>query len=67
MARNKAPHWIKHTHVFDPDEYECPVCGQRFPDTFLSCPACNTHIAGISDPQDWVDEMEMLDIILGDD
>lgn len=67
MARIKKPHWIRHTHVFDPDEYECSVCGQRFHDTAPSCPACDAVMTGISDPQDWVDEMEMLDIILGDD
>lgn len=67
MARIKTPHWIKHTHVFDPDEYECSVCGQHFRDKSSSCPACGAAMNGITDPQDWIDEMEMLDIILGDD
>ena len=66
MKRNN-PHWIKHTHVFDPDDYECSVCGQHFRNMSPKCPSCGVFLMGINDPQDWVDEMEELDIILGDD
>ena len=30
MAKMREAHWIKRTHVFDPDEYECSACGRRF-------------------------------------
>ena len=32
-----------------------------------SCPAFGIKMKGMKDPQDWVEEMEMLDIMLGDD
>lgn len=66
MKRNN-PHWIKHTHVFDPDDYECSVFGQHFRNPSSKCPSCGVFLMGVDDPQDWVDEMEELDIILGDD
>ena len=67
MTRIMGAHWIKRTHVFDADEYECSACGQRFSAAALSCPACGAPMRGMEDPQDWVDEMMELDIILGDD
>ena len=30
MRRIAGPHWIKHSHLFDPDEYECSRCGAVF-------------------------------------
>jgi rRNA maturation endonuclease Nob1 len=53
--------------MFDPDEYECSACGRRFRQPASSCPVCGTTMKGTKDPQDWVEEMEMLDIMLGDD
>ena len=67
MIRIRDPHWIRHTHVFDPDEYECSACGRTFPEPAPECPACHTVMRGTEDPQDWVDEMAEMDIILGDD
>ena len=53
----------------DPDNYECPVCGKRFNDTFSTCPSCGNIIAGQSkrSQDDWVEEAEELDWMLGDD
>ena len=67
MRRINNPHWIKRTHLFDPDEYECSKCGKRFPDTHSVCPNCGVPMRGIEDNQDWVDEAEELDWLLGDD
>ena len=67
MARIMGAHWIKRTHVFDADEVECSVCGQRFSVAAASCPVCGALMLGMEDPQDWVDEMMELDIILSDD
>ena len=67
MKRMKDPHWIRHTHVFEPDEYECSACGQMSPAPAEKCPACGETMLGLEDPQDWVDEMAEMDIILGDD
>ncbi len=66
MKRNN-PHWIKRTHVFDPDEYECSVCGRRFRNSSSRCPGCGASLIWTDDPQDWVDEMMELEMILDDD
>lgn len=67
MKRMKDPHWIRHTHVFEPDDYECSACGALSPSPAPRCPACGEAMLGLEDPQDWVDEMAEMDIILGDD
>ena len=67
MTRIRGAHWIRHTHVFEADEYECSVCGRCFRDTAPSCPACGAQMRGTEDPQDWVDEMMELDMLLDDD
>lgn len=67
MKRISTPHWIRRTHLFDPDEYECSQCGQRFPRAAERCPKCGASLRGIEDNQDWVDEAEELDWLLGDD
>ena len=53
--------------LFDDPEYECSVCGKLFSNSPPSCPACGSKMTGVDDPQDWVDEAEKLDLILGDD
>ena len=30
MRRIAGPYWIKHSHLFDSDEYECSRCGAVF-------------------------------------
>lgn len=67
MRRYRRPHWIRHTHLFDADEFECSACGARLSDTSNQCPVCGANMQGMTDPQDWVDEAEELDWILGDD
>ena len=63
MRRNRRPHWIRHTHLFDPDEYECSACGYRAEKPYRICPHCGRKMKqGRYDPS-WVDEMEILDIL----
>lgn len=68
MKKNKSG-WIKHSHLFDPDDYECPVCGKRFANIHTVCPSCGSTISGLSkqNKPDWIDEAEELDWILDDD
>ena len=69
--RKNLPHWILHSHYFDGNEYECSVCGalmnQAPPRGQSRCPKCNALLYYLHDNQDWVDELEELDIILEDD
>ena len=67
MKKRKRPHWIRHTHLFDPTEYECSACGTRFSDTAPRCPVCEAILEKTVDSPDWVDEAEELDMILEDD
>ncbi len=69
MRKRKETKWIRHSHLFDADDYECPACGKRFPQMYASCPACGTVISGQagSAQDDWVEEAEELDWMLDDD
>lgn len=58
--------WIRHTHLFGADEYQCPFCGHTFRKPFPVCPDCGKRPSGIHDPQDWVDEAAEAEWILGD-
>ncbi len=67
--RSDKRQWIKHSHLFDPDDYECPVCGERFSDLRTVCPSCGNTISGLSmkNEPDWIDEAEELDWMLDDE
>lgn len=67
MGRPKYPHWIKHSHFFDPDEYECSECGKYFKQKLNDCPNCGAHLRMVDDDLGWMDELEELDMILGND
>ena len=67
MKRISEPHWIRHSHLFDPDEYECSHCHAVFTEKYPSCPNCDSSLNTEREEQDWVDEAEELDWILEDD
>ena len=67
MRRIAGPHRIKHSHLFDPDEYECSRCGAVFKKKYPACPNCGTSLGSEKEEQDWVDEAEELSWILDDD
>mgnify|MGYP002624712797 CR=1 FL=1 len=61
------PHWIKHSHLLSPDEYECSACGGVFRRKSRTCPKCGAVLIRVADRHEWIDEAAMLDEILGDD
>ena len=67
MRRIREPHWIKHSHLFDSDEYECSRCGALFRKKPAVCPNCGIHPSLEKEEQDWVDEAEEISWILDDD
>ena len=67
MRRIVEPHWIKHSHLFDPDEYECSRCGAVFKKKYPACPNCGTSLGMEKEEQDWVDEAEEFSWILDDE
>ena len=66
MRRIKEPHWIKHSHLFDPDEYECSACGAEYRRSFASCPNCGTTLRIVYDTQEWIDEEDEMNWLLED-
>ena len=39
-------HWIKSSHIFAKDDYECSVCGRSFKSAPLECPRCGAKMRG---------------------
>ena len=64
-TRRKEPCWIVHSHLFEPDEYECSECGAVFKRKAPVCPKCGAAIRRERDTQEWVDEAEEMDWMLG--
>ena len=64
---DRGSQWIRHSHYLDPDEYECPRCGQVFQQKTSACPHCGAALRGTKDDQGWIEEAEEISLILGDD
>ena len=62
----KAARWIRHTHLFQKDEYECSACGGKVDKPYRICPRCGMPMKGSNYDPSWVDEMEMIDAIFDD-
>jgi len=58
-------HWIRRTHLFSPDDYECAQCGKATSKPKPTCPHCGASMHGEQYDPSWVKEAAMLDIILG--
>ena len=63
---SKSARWIRHSHLFSADDYECSVCHARFKMPHGACPNCHTPMKGAKYDPSWVDEMEMFDAIFDD-
>ena len=48
--------WIRHTHLFDPDGYECSDCGAVCDRPYPECPECGEPMGPGDEQQDWTDE-----------
>ena len=59
--RNKKARWIRHTHIFGKDEYECASCGYSAEKPYKTCPNCGCLMQGAKYDPSWVDEMEGID------
>ena len=64
--RRKTARWIRHTHIFRRDEFECSVCGFRADKPSKTCPRCGMPMKDEGYDPSWVDEMESLDAIFDD-
>ena len=66
MKKIKEPHWIRHTHLLDDDEYECSECHSRFGGRKRFCPQCGALLRLVEEKDEWLDEAMFLDLIEDD-
>ena len=67
MRRTNEPHWIRRTHLFEPDDYVCSQCKAVFTKKNPFCPHCGTRLGLEKKEESWVDEAEELSWMLDDD
>ena len=53
--------WIKQTHLFADEEYECSRCRKISDRPYIQCPHCNAEMTKIEDDQTWIEEAEMFE------
>ena len=58
-------HWIRKTHLFDPDDYECSHCGAKTDRPYSRCPVCGVEMLGQKDGESWVDEAAFFEFMVG--
>ena len=44
--------WIRNTHFFGSDTYECSECGREFRSTSSRCPKCGANMNGLAGKHD---------------
>ena len=64
--RRTDPHWIRHSRLFGPDEYECSECGAVSRRRLPACPGCGAVLTWVLDRLEWMDEEEDLHNMLDD-
>lgn len=64
---NKKPYWIRRTHLFKADEYVCSVCGAVCVKPYKACPSCGTPMHKTKVDPSWVDEAEMMSVLMDED
>ena len=58
-------HWIKNTHLFEKDDYECSVCRGKVSRPAERCPHCGSEMTGQRSGHDWTEDAAFLDMITG--
>lgn len=64
--KSNTAHWVQHTHLFRPDEYECSRCCSMSQKPYSVCPACDADMISSKYDPSWVDEMEFMDMLFSD-
>lgn len=59
-------HWIRQTHLFRRDEYQCSACGFLTGKPAAAYSRCGAKMKGAKYDPSWVDEMAALDAIFED-
>ena len=56
MSKQKKGYWMRRTHLFRDDEYECSNCKRHFKKAYSVCPHCNAKMTGKKTNYNWIDE-----------
>lgn len=64
--KSKTAYWTQKTHLFRSDEYICSACGNVANKAYKQCPSCGFNMSKSKYDPSWVDEAEMMDVLLGD-
>ena len=62
----KIAKWVRRTHIFRSDEYECSACGAKSGKPKKNCPNCGAVMKVAKGDLGWVDELEAMDAFLED-
>ena len=65
MMKNTA-YWIRQTHLFRKEAFECSACGYLAGTPDASCPRCGAKMKGSEYGRSWVDEMAGFEAIFED-
>ena len=63
----KTAQWLRRTHLFRADEYICAACRAVCNKSYKLCPSCKSQMTKSKYDPNWVDELEGLFAILGDE
>jgi len=63
FQKEKAGHWIQHTHLLRQDVYECSECHCESDKAYKICPSRGVEMKVRSYDPSWVDEAIFLDIM----
>ena len=60
--------WLRRTRLFNPDEFTCSRCREKFAKPYVECPNCGARMIEIKDGNEYpdaVDEFLFFDDIIG--
>ncbi|MBQ9552133.1 MAG: hypothetical protein IJU96_05135 [Clostridia bacterium] len=60
--KEKAPVWIRKTHLLQSDEYICSACGGKAKTAHKTCPRCGAKPTKVVADSGWVDEAAWFDL-----
>lgn len=58
--------WLRQTHLFGKDEYQCSACGFLSGRPVAACPRCGANMKGAKSGASWVDALAAFDAIFED-
>ena len=63
--KKQSAYWIRRTHLFKKDMFECTACRRSADRPAKRCPACGAAMKGVKTDGAWLDEMADFDEMFG--